>query len=748
MAFLPSSLRQSLRHRLMEAGGLLLFGLAALWAVILWTHHRGDPSWNTAGSGPTENALGPLGASLSDMALQGVGVAALVPALVLVTWGGRLLGHRPVTRAGWRLLLLVPTLLLSALALSCLPTPPRWPFLVGLGGVVGDGLQTALGHALGLDPAGALGVPVLVVAGALALAAFLGVAALGLGEWVALGRDVGRGLFAVVRGGVRGGQHVGRWVGRRPRAPAPRGRRRRAGGDSASAPSWQQDPADLPPVSDFTLPTPDLLQPPPDLRGAPLPLPDPEHTARTLEAVLRDFGVRGQIVGHQTGPVVTLFELDPAPGTKTARVVALSDDIARSMAVTTVRVAVVPGRSVIGIEVPNPERQTVALRTLAEDRAFTQAGQTLPLILGRDIAGAPVVEDLATMPHLLVAGTTGSGKSVGLHAMILSLLMRRDPDSLRLLLIDPKMLELSVYEDIPHLLTPVITDARQAVAALQWLIHAMEDRYRAMSHLGVRHLAGYNARVREARERGEVLLRRVQTGFDRDTGKPLWEEQPLGLDPLPHMVVVVDEMADLMLTAGREVETAVQRLAQMARAAGIHLIMATQRPSVDVITGTLKANFPTRLSYQVTTRVDSRTILDEPGAEQLLGRGDMLFMAGAGRVMRVHGPLVIDDEVRRVAEALRAQGQPLYVGDLLAAAEAAVVAPEPSAPPEDPAEALYREAVALVCREQRASTSFLQRRLEIGYNRAARFIERMEEEGVVGAPSRTGRREVLGSPPS
>ncbi|MBL8669814.1 MAG: DNA translocase FtsK [Alphaproteobacteria bacterium] len=464
--------------------------------------------------------------------------------------------------------------------------------------------------------------------------------------------------------------------------------------------------------------------------------------SRALVAVLQDFGVRGEIVKVRPGPVVTLYELEPAPGTKSSRVISLADDIARSMSAVSVRIAVVPGRNVIGIELPNPKRETVSLRALLSHRDYADPGIRLPLALGKDIGGAPVFADLARMPHLLVAGTTGSGKSVAVNAMILSLLQRLPPERCRFIMIDPKMLELSVYNDIPHLLSPVVTEPGKAIVALKWAVREMEDRYRLMSVLGVRNIDSYNARIAEARAAGELLTRRVQTGFDPETGRPVMEEQPLPLDPLPFIVIVVDEMADLMLVAGKDIEAAIQRLAQMARAAGIHLIMATQRPSVDVITGTIKANFPTRISFQVTSKIDSRTILGEQGAEQLLGQGDMLYMVGGGRITRVHGPFVSDQEVDRVVAHLKAQATPDYIEGLTDEPESAMPADEPGGGGEDE---LYNQAVALVMRERKASTSFIQRHLQIGYNRAARMIELMEQHGIVSKANHAGKREVLGA---
>jgi len=496
-------------------------------------------------------------------------------------------------------------------------------------------------------------------------------------------------------------------------------------------------------IPDYLLPSLELLRPPPDDRGPAIDDETMTDNARLLESVLADFGVRGEIVKVRPGPVVTLYELEPAPGTKSARIIGLAEDIARSMSAVAVRIAVVPGRSVIGIELPNPKRQTVYLREMLQSAEYDDSEARLPLVLGKDIGGVPVVVDLARMPHLLIAGTTGSGKSVGINTMILSLLYRMPPDRCRFIMVDPKMLELSVYDGIPHLLAPVVTDPKKAVVALKWAVKEMENRYRAMSQLGVRNIEGFNARINEMLRDGEEATRRVQIGFDPHTGTPIFEDRPIELRTLPYIVVVVDEMADLMLVAGKEIEAAIQRLAQMARAAGIHLIMATQRPSVDVITGTVKANFPSRISFQVTSKIDSRTILGEAGAEQLLGQGDMLSMAGGGRITRVHGPFVSDQEVEAVVSCLKQQGVPTYVDAVTEDEDAPVGDEGEGAGDGGGGDELYDQAVALVARERKASTSFIQRHLQIGYNRAARLVERMEAEGVVGAANHVGRREVL-----
>ncbi|MGZ3215224.1 DNA translocase FtsK [Paracoccus sp. T5] len=471
------------------------------------------------------------------------------------------------------------------------------------------------------------------------------------------------------------------------------------------------------------------------------------ENARMLEAVLDDYGVKGQITEVRPGPVVTLYELEPAPGLKASRVIGLADDIARSMSALSARVSTVPGRTVIGIELPNARREKVLLREIFASRAFGDGTQPLPLALGKDIGGDPVVANLAKMPHLLIAGTTGSGKSVAINTMILSLLYKLTPDECRLIMIDPKMLELSVYDGIPHLLSPVVTDPKKAVVALKWVVGEMEDRYRKMSKMGVRNIEGYNGRVTEALKKGEMFKRTVQTGFDEDTGDAIWETEEFQPETFPYIVVVVDEMADLMMVAGKEIEACIQRLAQMARASGIHLIMATQRPSVDVITGTIKANFPTRVSFQVTSKIDSRTILGEQGAEQLLGQGDMLYMGNGARITRIHGPFVSDEEVEEIVNHLKSFGPPSYKSGVVEGVEDdkaddidAVLGLGGGEGGDD---ALYDQAVMIVARDRKCSTSYIQRKLAIGYNKAARLVEQMEEQGVVSAANHVGKREVL-----
>ncbi len=769
---LPAGAAAALRRRLVQAAGALLVLAVALTVAALVTVTPGDPSLNTAADGAAGNALGRPGAAVADMLLQSVGVAVAAPLLVLAIWGGHLAVRARLLPLAWlRLVAAVTGLLLLAAVAAAMPAPEAWPVAAGLGGFAGLLLLERLADAVAAAGLGGwavlLAVPLLAAVG-VALTGW----ALGLRwrDW----REAARLAWRLMRGAAR--------FLRRPRLAMPiGGRRARRQGErreplleppaAATAPRRGNDivapkkPRAQPgkrerearePALDlgqrgggFALPPLSLLAPPPQGgRERKVDEAGLAQNARMLESVLRDFGVSGEIVKVRPGPVVTLYELEPAPGTKTARVIGLADDIARSMSAVSVRIAVVPGRTVIGIELPNSRRETVFLRQLLAGTDYERSAGKLTLVLGKDIGGGSVLVDLAKMPHLLIAGTTGSGKSVAINAMILSLLYRLPPDQCRLIMIDPKMLELSVYDGIPHLLAPVVTEPPKAVVALKWAVREMEDRYRAMSQLGVRNIAGYNQRIAEAQRRGEVITRRVQTGFDPDSGKPIVEEQELALEHLPYIVVVVDEMADLMLVAGKDIEAAVQRLAQMARAAGIHLIMATQRPSVDVITGTIKANFPTRISFQVTSKIDSRTILGEQGAEQLLGQGDMLYMAPGGRITRVHGPFVSDDEVEAVAAHLRAQGEPTYVESVTE--ENAEDGPAgfgfglgAAGGGEGSGDDLYDQAVALVAREGKASTSFVQRHLQIGYNRAARIIERMEAEGVVSRANRVGKREVL-----
>ncbi|WPY00893.1 DNA translocase FtsK [Candidatus Trichorickettsia mobilis] len=492
-----------------------------------------------------------------------------------------------------------------------------------------------------------------------------------------------------------------------------------------------------------TIPPIDLLKNPDNQQIRTETKAELKQNAENLLKVLGDFGVKGQIIDISQGPVVTLYEFEPAAGTKSSRVIGLSDDIARSLSAISTRIAVIPGRNVLGIELPNKQRAFFCLRELIETAEYQDSNISLPLVLGKDLAGKPFIADLAKMPHLLVAGTTGSGKSVAINAMIMSLLYRYTPEECRLIMIDPKMLELSVYDNIPHLLTPVVTEPGKAVVALKWAVKEMENRYRLMSNVGVRNISGYNAKIIEAIKAGKTLERTVQVGFDPETGVPIYESIAINMEKLPFIVVIVDEMADLMLVAGKDIESSIQRLAQMARAAGIHIIMATQRPSVDVITGVIKANFPSRISFKVTSKIDSRTILGEQGAEQLLGLGDLLYMGNAARITRVHGPFVDDSEVEKVAEYLRAAGTPEYISAVTALADEDVVEAEEVNLNGSDNESMYKKAVQIVRLERKVSTSYIQRCLRIGYNRAADIIDRMEREGIIAAPNHAGKREIL-----
>jgi len=495
-------------------------------------------------------------------------------------------------------------------------------------------------------------------------------------------------------------------------------------------------------ASNFHLPSEKLIQAPPKSKNKQASDEELEQRAQILQQTLEEFGIKGDITEVNPGPVVTLYEFKPAPGVKTSRIIGLADDIARSMSALSTRVSVIPGKNAMGIELPNEERETVFFRPLLKSEVYVNSGAKLPLILGRNIGGVPTVADLSRMPHLLVAGTTGSGKSVAINTMILSLVYYLTPDQCKFIMIDPKMLELSVYEGIPHLLTPVVTDPKKAVVALKWAVREMEDRYQRMSKIGVRNIEGYNQKIQQAKDKGEELTRRVQTGYDKETGDPIFEQQPLDMSPLPYIVIIVDEMADLMLVAGKEIEATIQRLAQMARAAGIHLIMATQRPSVDVITGTIKANFPTRISFQVSSKIDSRTILSEPGAEQLLGQGDMLFLAGGGRIQRIHGPFVTDENIGKVVQYLQAQKNPEYIEEVTKDEEEDSNSSFGGSESRDP---LFDQVVDLCLKENKASTSFIQRHFQIGYNRAARIMDQLEEENIVSPPNHTGRRQIRGS---
>jgi len=778
--FISPAIRSQLKRRFAELAAVFCALAGLTLALALVSYNPQDPSFDTASRAHTANLAGPAGAAMADLALQGFGIAGFIPALILLAWSYRLGARGAIGHLKLRIFLggLAMPLVAASLAMgmAVIPGPPvAWPVPAGIGGAAGALLSAAVANA-GDSVLGRVGGGLIMMA-TLILALLCFGYALGItpGEYRSGGRKAARAAMASVAQGRRGAETVSSWItpllastaelGATPgRVWVPAGAPPAEPDDEQPVPmlTFKSRPAikTAPPAkkaaprqeslplfeAGWSCPPLDLLRPAP-ARANTGPAPEAlENNARLLETVLQDYGVQGKIVEIRPGPVVTLYELEPAPGIRSARVVGLADDIARSLSVVAVRIATVSGRNVIGIEVPNAKRETVFLSELLGSEMWENQSGKLAIALGKDISGAPIVADLSRMPHLLTAGTTGSGKSVGVNAMIMSLLFRLSPEQCRLILIDPKMLELSVYDGIPHLMAPVVTEPAKAVAALKWVVREMERRYRSMSQLSVRNIAGYNDRVNEARARGEVVTRRVQTGFDAETGKPIFEEQPLALEPLPFIVVFIDEMADLMMVAGKEIEIAVQRLAQMARAAGIHVIMATQRPSVDVITGTIKANFPTRISFQVISKFDSRTILGEQGAEQLLGQGDLLYMQGGGRITRVHGPFVSDQEVEDVVAYLREQGEPAYLDEVTEPLEEDAAGPAMGGmiggniTGEN---ALYDQAVSLVAREGKASTSFIQRHLQIGYNRAAKLIEQMEKDGVVSTANHVGKREVL-----
>ncbi|MDA9400036.1 DNA translocase FtsK [Bradyrhizobium sp. CCBAU 45389] len=803
---LPPSIREGLARRMRELTGLGLIALSGVASAALMTWSVQDPSLSHATSRPIRNILGYAGAIGADLAMQILGLGAIMLVLTVAVWGWRMMTHRPFDREALRLGSWILCTVIAAGFASCWPHGGAWPLPTGLGGVVGDALVRA--PAVIFGPPGTIYRMILGTILFAAMAATFLIAC-GLGarahdEELAEIEDDDKPLDEDEESD-RGSVSLG-WLfhalmstkarliwllgaayrslvssGPKTKAVAFSRREPNLGGGRA-APSIspqaededyedeheeevedeeeeEEEPAARAPKkkaapkaaskksSDkFDLPSVSMLAAPKAGDRQPLSKAELETNSRSLEGVLQDFGVRGEIVKANPGPVVTLYELEPAPGIKSSRVIGLADDIARSMSALSARVAVVPGRNAIGIELPNAHREKVYLRELLVAKEATDTVAKLPLCLGKTIGGDPVIIDLARTPHMLIAGTTGSGKSVAINTMILSLVYRLRPDQCRLIMVDPKMLELSVYDGIPHLLTPVVTDPKKAVVALKWAVREMEERYKNMAKLGVRNIDGYNTRLLELKAKGEEPTRTVHTGFDKETGKAIYEEEKLSLDPLPYIVIIVDEMADLMMVAGKDIEGAVQRLAQMARAAGLHVILATQRPSVDVITGTIKANFPTRIAFQVTSKIDSRTILGEMGAEQLLGQGDMLYMAGGGRISRVHGPFASDEEVEKVVRHLKTQGQPEYLE--------AVTAEEPTEDEDgavfdatgmgaDGGGDLFAQAVAIVKRDRKASTSYIQRRLQIGYNRAASLMERMELEGIVGPANHAGKREIL-----
>ncbi|HEX2379670.1 MAG TPA: DNA translocase FtsK 4TM domain-containing protein [Methyloceanibacter sp.] len=796
---LPGAVESGLRRLLLGGCGLVIVALAcAAWASLTtWSVH--DPSFNNATRAAPQNLLGPWGAVVADVSIQSIGLASIILFLPLAAWGWHIVFRTVPSRRRWRLLAWPAAIMLLAAALAALPQPKSWPLPNGLGGIFGDFFMAGA-HVIGpFLPEAAVsfvaGITFLVL-GIMLLLFACGTSTSKLielwaprstvaGEWASASLGAAMHLFMLVASRVR------RLIPSRARGEEEddyedeveeqsfepeeaevdaEGRIEPSFGPASIVEEFEDEGEEDITASGYRITRTaaqakkkhtgllrslrsDEPYDPPSIRllqavsraqrGRAVSDEVLQENARELEGVLQDFGVKGEITNVRPGPVVTLYELEPAPGTKSSRVIGLADDIARSMSAIAARVAVVPGRNAIGIELPNDRREVVLLRELLETSDFEETDARLALALGKNIGGEPIIVDLSRMPHLLIAGTTGSGKSVGINTMILSLLYRLSPDQCKFIMIDPKMLELSVYDGIPHLLAPVVTDPKKAVVALKWTVREMEERYKRMSKLGVRDIKGYNARILQAEAKGEVLTRTVQTGFDRQTGRAIYEQEEMDYDAMPYIVVIVDEMADLMMVAGKDIEAAVQRLAQMARAAGIHLITATQRPSVDVITGTIKANFPTRVSFQVTSKIDSRTILGEQGAEQLLGQGDMLYMAGGGRIMRVHGPFVADDEVEKVVRHLKKQGVPSYLEAVTEEEDDGDEAAEGAEEYGESGNELYDQAVAIVLRDRKASTSYVQRRLGIGYNRAASLVERMENEGLIGPANHAGKREIL-----
>lgn len=754
-----------IKRRTAEITAFCLATVGLVVGASLLTYHADDSSLNHLSDAPVRNALGFFGASLADMLKQTIGWMSALVMLASFGWAWRLLAKDDAMRMAWRVVALIGALVSGStlLALLAASTHAGW-------------LHSASG-AMGILVAFKL-VPLLSVLGTAGLMAVIFfftlpvVLGLKLHEWVAIGY-----LMRLIGGYV--GEGVRRFVGlfrSRQRDDEEEyddedeGEEEDALDDAEEEDEGEEkdsERAEAKPKKrietkrpkkntdqsaldlrekrgSYTMPSLGMMQKAPTKGVKQLSESALDQNARLLESVLADYGVKGEITRVRPGPVVTLYEFEPAAGIKSSRVIGLSDDVARSMSAISARISVITGTSALGIELPNAHRETVYMRDLCEDASYGETQAKLPLVLGKDISGEPVIADLAKMPHVLVAGTTGSGKSVAINTMIMSLIYHHTPEQCKFIMIDPKMLELSVYDGIPHLLAPVVTEPGKAVVALKWAVKEMEQRYRLMSNLGVRNIDNYNKRLEEAKKKGEELTRSVQTGFDAETGKPIMEKQPMDMNALPFIVVIVDEMADLMLVAGKEIESSIQRLAQMARAAGIHIVMATQRPSVDVITGVIKANFPTRISFQVTSKIDSRTILGEQGAEQLLGQGDMLYMAGGGRITRVHGPFISDKEVETIVSYLKTQGEPQY--------DAAITHdPEEEGEngelfDEDESEAdreMYEQAKEFVVRDNKASTSYVQRRLKIGYNRAARIIEKLEQEGIVGPANHVGKREVL-----
>ncbi|MDR1207831.1 MAG: DNA translocase FtsK 4TM domain-containing protein [Holosporales bacterium] len=735
---LPPNLMRLLDERMRELWGCVAVVFAMLCAYALWSYSPNDDSLNVVTSTPPSYALKQVCANIADILKQTFGAMSWIFTISIGVLGIKTTQSNVLTLRRF-FEVFIGTSLLCISVQSCFiqqVTASNLMQPIPTGGVIGFLSTRKILELLRSNDLGKMFVACMVtffLIGLMILKHALGVTIRSISTSI---RKITRGIQRVIF----------RIQTPKPSNEAPTFFKPK---DESSPDESEPKPPRQPSrptraskdASGYQLPPVELLKlPPDDTSTNTLSKERINEQADKLVEVLSEFGVNGEIMDVQPGPVVTMFEFRPAPGVKTSRIISLSDDIARSMSALSARIANIPGKNAIGIELPNDKRNSVYLRTLLDHAAYRQTNCGLPLILGKNISGAPVVTDLSKMPHLLVAGTTGSGKSVSINTMILSLLYRFTPSECRFIMVDPKMLELFVYNDIPHLLTPVVTEPKKAIFALKWAVREMESRYKAMSLIGVRNIDGFNQKINEGNQKGDVFMRRVQTGFDPETGKPVFEDQPLQYKTFPYIVVVVDEMADLMLVAGKEIEVAVQRLAQMARAAGIHLIMATQRPSVDVITGTIKANFPTRISFQVTSKIDSRTILGEQGAEQLLGHGDMLYMSGGGRILRVHGPFVSDADDEAAASFIKAQGEPEYIDGVTDEIEdGAELVSEGAVQRDD----LFNQSVELIRREGRVSISYIQRNFQIGYNKAAKLVEQMEKEGIVSPPDRTGKREIL-----
>ena len=752
--------KKNKEHKFLKKfAGLFLIALGIAFYLAVFSYHQDDFSFNNAKDGAAKNLLGFWGASVADVS-AGLGFALPLFMIGFLVWGYKLFRYGTLLFFKWRLFAFVLGVVATTPLLNLI-FKQSGRFKIGdypLAGNVGKNLLEPLNTLLnkaGLD--NYRDVILLCVLFLIALLAFNLVVGLTFKSWYHLFKGIFKNIGIALIGFWTGCRQIGNLAkGKKPVLKSKTLSKVRIEPKLSSSVQEDKKVSKAEPKNQalrtktqvktggYQLPSIDLLTRPKEKSVSTISPKEMEATAHTLEKVLQEFGVNGEIVGVKPGPVVTLYEFKPVAGTKTARVIGLADDIARSMCAVSVRIAVVPGTDSIGVEIPNAKRETVWLKDLIEDEAFRNSKNVLNVVLGKDIGGQNVYADLTRMPHLLVAGTTGSGKSVGVNSMILSLLYKMSPQECKMIMIDPKMLEFSMYNDIPHLLTPVITDPAKAVAGLKWAVCEMEERYRKISDLHVRNIFGYNEKLKEMREAGEKPMRTIQVGFDAETGRPIYEQEEIDTTPMPFIVIVVDEVADLMIMARKEVEAAIQRLAQKARAAGIHLIMATQRPSVDVITGVIKANFPTRISFQVTSKFDSMTILGDKGAEQLLGMGDMLYMPSGLKPLRVHGSFVKDSDVEAVANFLKAQGAPEYVeavtqGDPAEIETGAVFDSTAMGSDKD----LYMQAVEIVRTDKKASTSYIQRRLRIGYNKAADLIDRMEAEGIVSPADHVGRREVL-----